>query len=138
VESLAARQDNFTPVSVHVPVAYMYLLTCMASSRLPSMPRSPSSKGKKLQTGVVREPVQVYLGGDDSALLNRLAEESGLSKAEILRRGVRSYAREHGAEGVSPMLRFLSTSVEGWPRDVAADHDQHLAAAYKPSRKKRQ
>ena len=101
------------------------------------MARPPTSRDKKPQPSVVREPVQVYLDGDDSALLSRLAEESGLSKAEILRRGVRSYALEHGAERQSPMLRFLSTSAEGWPRSVAADHDEHLADAYTARAKKR-
>lgn len=92
----------------------------------------------------LREPVQVYLAPDDSALLNRLATESGLSKAEILRRGVRSYARECGDE--SPMLRFLAESgAEGWPADgTAADHDAVLTGAYlnmgksrNPARRKR-
>lgn len=90
-------------------------------------PRSP----------LVREPVQVYLAPDDSALLSRLAEESGLSKAEILRRGVKSYARAQG-ETTAPMLRFLAESVpEGWPESVAADHDAVLADSYRAPRKKR-
>jgi hypothetical protein len=80
--------------------------------------------------------MQVYLASDDSALLSRLATETGLAKAEILRRGVRSFAREQ-AGGTSPMLRFLSeTAAEGWPEGVAADHDAALAEAYRGSRKK--
>ncbi len=84
----------------------------------------------------VREPVQVYLAPDDNDLLVRLAAESGLSKAEVLRRGVRSFAREQG--GVSPMLRYL-TELGGTlpPRGVAADHDAILAESYLPSRKRR-
>lgn len=75
---------------------------------------------------MVREPVQVYLAPDDSELLNRLSRETGLSKAEILRRGIRSFAAEQG--GPSPMLRFLSESTTGeWPEGVAADHDRVLA-----------
>lgn len=85
----------------------------------------------------VREPVQVYLASDDSALLSRLAAETGLSKAEILRRGVRSYAREQ-LGGASPMLRFLAESTpDGWPDDVAAAHDAVLADAYRAPRKRR-
>jgi hypothetical protein len=84
----------------------------------------------------VREPVQVYLAPDDRDLLNRLAEETGLPKAEILRRGVRSFAREQ--RGGSPMLRFLAeTSGEGWPEGVAADHDDALAESYRAQAKKR-
>ncbi len=84
----------------------------------------------------IREPVQVYLAPDDSALLNRLVQDSGLSKAEVLRRGIRSYAADQG--GPSPMLRFLDeTAGEGWPDAVAADHDAVLANAYRAQSKKR-
>ena len=90
-------------------------------------PRRPAS---------VREPVQVYLAADDRDLLNRLAEETGLSKAEILRRGVRSFAREQ--RGESPMLRFVSQiTAEGWPDAAAVDHDTVLAEEYRAQPKKR-
>lgn len=96
------------------------------------MPKSTS------RPPLVREPVQVYLAPDDSALLNRLAAETGLPKAEILRRGVKSFAREHGGTAVTPMLRFLAESTpEGWPDAAAEDHDTVLAETYHPSRKKR-
>ena len=83
----------------------------------------------------VREPVQVYLAPDDSELLARIAAESGLSKAEVLRRGVRSFAREQS--GVSPMVRYIAESgTAGWPKAVAANHDAVLAESYRaPSRK---
>jgi hypothetical protein len=85
---------------------------------------------------IVREPVQVYLDADDRDLLNRLAEEVGLSKAEILRRGMRSFAREQG--GASPMLKFVTESVKGeWPEAVAEKHDEILAESYRSSAKKR-
>ena len=78
----------------------------------------------------IREPVQVYLGADDRDLLNRLVEESGLTKAEILRRGMRSFAREQ--QGPSPMLRFIAESADGeWPPAVAGSHDEALADAYR-------
>ena len=89
-------------------------------------------------SGAVREPVQVYLAPDDRDLLNRLAEETGLSNAEILRRGVLSFAREQ--RGGSPMLRFISETLgsgEGAPDGVAAEHDAALADAYRASTKKR-
>ena len=95
---------------------------------MPKRPRRPPS--------VVREPVQVYLAADDRDLLNRLADETGLTKAEILRRGMRSFAREQS--GTSPMLRFVSEStVEGWPDAAAVDHDSVLAEAYRAPAKKR-
>lgn len=95
------------------------------------------AKASSSRSPSVREPVQVYLAPDDSALLNRLAEETGLSKAEILRRGVKSYAREQGGT-TAPMLRFLAeTSSEGFPENVAVDHDAVLADSYRAPRKKR-
>lgn len=78
----------------------------------------------------VREPVQVYLAPDDRDLLSRLAAESDLSMAEVLRRGLRSFAREQG--GPSPMLRFVREVAGGeWPSDVAAHHDDILAAGHR-------
>ena len=41
------------------------------------MPRKPARR--------VREPIQVYLDADERALLERVARETGLSRAEILR-----------------------------------------------------
>jgi hypothetical protein len=79
---------------------------------------------------VVREPVQVYLAADDSALLSRLASETGLSKAEVLRRGIRSFASERTAS--SPMLKLLdNTTLAGWPKAAAVDHDAILSEAYR-------
>ena len=88
------------------------------------MPKRPSSRPR-----AVREPVQVYLAPDDSDLLARLVMESGLSKAEVLRRGMRSFAvAQHGE---SPMLRFVrEIGVGRWPASVAKDHDAVLAEAY--------
>lgn len=95
------------------------------------MPKTPAPRPR-----TVREPVQVYLAPDDSALLLRLTEETGLSKAEILRRGVRSFARDQGT--TSPMLQFVEASdAKGWPRAVAANHDAVLAEAYSAPRKNR-
>ena len=94
------------------------------------MPKPPRPRA------VVREPVQVYLEPDDSALLNRLTAETGLSKAEILRQGMRSFARERS--DASPMLRFLSeSSGPHAPAGTAANHDAALADAYRGTTKKR-
>ena len=78
----------------------------------------------------VREPVQVYLDPTDRTLLEDVAERTGLSRAEILRRGLRRIAGdlleeaepgaafEHlvGALGDDPSL----------PSDLAARHDAYL------------
>ncbi len=77
----------------------------------------------------VREPLQVYLDRDERGLLDRLARETGLSRAEILRRGLKSFAAERA--GPSPMLEFME-SMKGvqFPPDMAARHDDYLEEAY--------
>lgn len=77
----------------------------------------------------VREPLQIYLDRDERALLDRLARETGLSRAEILRRGLRSFAAE--ARARSPMLEFLdSMAGDDWPSDIGERHDAYLEEAY--------
>jgi hypothetical protein len=77
----------------------------------------------------VREPLQVYLDPDERGLLDRLARETGLSRAEILRRGLKSFAAERREK--SPMLEFME-SMKGldFPPDMAARHDDYLAESY--------
>jgi hypothetical protein len=94
------------------------------------MPRRPTRR--------VREPIQVYLDADERSLLERVARETGLSRAEILRRGLRRYAAERpGAR--SPMLEFLdymkSRTDLDLPTDVAERHDDYLAEAYEDEHK---
>jgi hypothetical protein len=85
------------------------------------------------ESGVVREPVQVYLAPDERKLLDSLARSTGLSRAEILRRGIRSFAAAtRGA--ASPMLALLDDlAQEEWPEGVAEQHDTLLARAHRPS-----
>ena len=82
---------------------------------------------------VVREPVQVYLAPDERKLLDSLARATGLSRAEILRRGIRSFAAAtRGAK--SPMLAFLDeVAGEEWPGGIAERHDEVLARTHRPS-----
>ena len=79
----------------------------------------------------VREPLQVYLDQDERQLLDRMAEEEDLSRAEVLRRGLRAYAAVVGAKG-SPMLAFAGTLTDaddGCQPDSSLD-DQ-LVEAYR-------
>ena len=91
--------------------------------------------GKKpKKTQVAREPLQVYLAADERALLDRLAESTGLSRAEVLRRGLKSFAAASSKTG-SPMLDFIMEHKDGdwradWPTNVARNHDEYLAEAY--------
>lgn len=77
----------------------------------------------------VREPVQVYLDSADSDLLRALAEKTGLSKAELLRRGLRQFAAGELTEKAPGWsLEALPGLIEGGPTDLAARHDDYLAA----------
>lgn len=86
--------------------------------------------------GRVREPVQVYLDRSDRRLLDDLARRTGLSRAELLRRGIRSVAD-----------RLLTERAPGWsldeligalgpaadlPEDLAARHDDYLYGPRRP------
>lgn len=85
---------------------------------------------RRRQHSKVREPVQVYLDPSDRSLLETVAAGTGLSRAEILRRGLRRVASdllaerkpgasfEHliGAMGDDPSL----------PSDLAERHDEYL------------
>ena len=90
------------------------------------MPKRPL---KPTRPSAVREPVQVYLAPEDSTLLARLALESGLAKAEIIRRSVRSYARTMQRE--SPMMRYMNESLTAkWSGPPITDIDAELAEEY--------
>jgi hypothetical protein len=83
---------------------------------------------------VVKEPVQVYLDRGDRAILDRVSAQAGLSRAEVLRRGLRSYAaQQQGGEG--PMMRFMrKMAASEWPADTPSDlglnHDKYLCEIY--------
>lgn len=78
--------------------------------------------------GAVREPVQVYMDAPDRALLEEAALASGLSRAEVLRRGLHRFAAELLADA-SPALAFLESAASitpDVPPDVAEHHDAYL------------
>jgi hypothetical protein len=78
----------------------------------------------------VREPLQIYIAPDERRFLDMLSEETGLSRAEILRRGMRSFAAERAGDD-GPMQKFMRAMRERrWPTDIAVAHDDHLAEAY--------
>lgn|SRR5574341_683891 len=78
----------------------------------------------------VREPLQVYLSPAEREQLDRLAERTGLSRAEVLRRGIKSFAAE--VQGVdSPMLRWIEKYGDAdVPADLGSRHDDYLYEAY--------
>ena len=79
----------------------------------------------------LREPLQIYMAPDERRFLDSLAEETGLSRAEILRRGMRSFAAERAGDD-GPMQAFMrSIRSARWPTDIATSHDEHLAREYR-------
>ena len=70
----------------------------------------------------VKEPVQVYLDGPDRAILDQLSEAEGLSRAEVLRRGIRAYAASARATS-SPLLALLD-SIEAEARAAGVTSDE--------------
>ena len=76
------------------------------------------------------EPLQIYITADERRMLDALAAETGLSRAEILRRGLRTFAAQHAGD-TGPMHELLlSLRDANWSTDIATDHDEHLAQAY--------
>jgi len=79
----------------------------------------------------VREPLQVYLDQDERQLLDRMAGEEDLSRAEVLRRGLRAYAAVVGANA-SPMLAFAGSLTEvGDGCEPESALDDQLVEAYR-------
>lgn len=77
--------------------------------------------------------MQVYLAPDDRKLLESLARATGLSRAEILRRGIRSFAAAaKGAGTRSPMLAFVEDMAsDEWPEGLAERHDEFLTDTHR-------
>lgn len=79
---------------------------------------------------MVREPVQVYLDQHDRDLLEALARHSSLSRAELLRVGLRRLSDDmlgQARPGASTdvLLGALDAALTV-PTDLAARHDDYL------------
>ena len=80
----------------------------------------------------VREPVQVYLDEPDRRLLEELAIRTGLSRAELLRRGIRRLADAYRNMGETDALTNLIGALgdhSDLPQDLAENHDRYLYGA---------
>jgi len=78
----------------------------------------------------VREPVQVYFERADKELLDQLSERTSLSRAELLRRGLRRLAAEL-SEDATPgrSMATLIGALEGGddvPSDLSSRHAEYL------------
>ena len=89
----------------------------------------------------VREPVQVYLTVQDRKLLKEVAVASGVSGAEVLRRGLRRMAGEILSDRNPAMQLLEEMNAAEWPADmppdVGARHERYLAEEYLPPKPKR-
>ena len=77
----------------------------------------------------VKEQAVVYLDERDSALLQEMADKTGLAKTELFRRGLRRLAEEtlEGPKAGSSLAFLLATaSGDAFPDDVAERHDFYL------------
>ena len=77
----------------------------------------------------VREAVMVYLDSRDRALLERIVEKTGLSRTELLRRGLWQIAgRELGDAKPGSAFEYLveTASDEDVPADLSARADHYL------------
>lgn len=76
------------------------------------------------------EPLQIYITADERRMLDTLSAETGLSRAEILRRGLRTFAAQRAGDSGPMHELLLSLRDAKWPADIATEHDQHLTDAY--------
>jgi len=78
--------------------------------------------------GRVREPIQVYLDRAERSRLDRLARELGVSRAEVLRRGLDALGGGGQMGDAHPMDDLVGAfdNPEA-PTDLAEGHDQYLA-----------
>ncbi len=85
---------------------------------------------KKKPPRAAREPVQVYLDRPDRELLEKVAAATGLSRAEVLRRGLRRLASDALTDrapgwSLDRLVGSLGSGSE-LPADLAERHDEYL------------
>ena len=77
-------------------------------------------------------PVQAYLAPEEYEALERLVDQLGTSKSDVIRRGIRAVEREFTDPHRHPALRLIGIAERkkscGGKSDPARDHDRHLVA----------
>jgi len=88
-------------------------------------------------TDAVRR-TQIYLEEDVDRELRAAAAAEGRSAADLIREAVRRYLADRGASSATDPIAAMIGTVDGLPRDAAAEHDRDLyGAAPRPSRRRR-
>lgn len=93
----------------------------------------------------VSEPLQVYLDVPQRRRLDRLAGELGLSKSDVVRRGLEALERQLTDPAEHPAVRIIgiaaAETTAATSYDVAREHDRFLAESelksWKPPARKR-
>ncbi len=77
---------------------------------------------------VLKKPVQVYLGQRHLNILSQLVEKLSISRAEVLRRGLESLAREVIPAKEDPAWQLIGLMGEDTdsPGDLSVNHDKYL------------
>ncbi len=79
----------------------------------------------------VSEPVQVYLDRGQRRRLDQLAAELGLSKSDVVRRGLEALERQMADPAEHPALRIIGIASQKTMKpasyDIAVEHDRYLA-----------
>ncbi len=87
-------------------------------------------KGRRRSRGV-SEPVQVYMAPHDRERLERLTEELGATKSDVLRRGLEALERQLLDPEHHPALQIIGIAghdaVAETAYDIAREHDRYLA-----------
>lgn len=83
------------------------------------------------------EPLQVYLDAAQRRRLEQMAGQLGLSKSDVVRRGLEALERQLSDPADHPALRIIgiatseTTANPGY--DVALEHDRYLAESEQKS-----
>lgn len=87
--------------------------------------------------GRASEPVQVYLDRSQRRLLEQLADELGLTKSDVVRRGLEALERQMADPAEHPALRIIGIAsaqvTKAADYDVAREHDRYLAESERKS-----
>ena len=96
------------------------------------MSHSHEPKGKH-----VSEPLQVYLDGAQRRRLEQMAGQLGLSKSDVVRRGLEALERQLTDPADHPALRIIGIAAAETAADagydVAREHDRYLAESERKS-----
>jgi len=88
----------------------------------------------------VAEPIQVYLDHAQRRRLERLAGELGLSKSDVVRRGLEALERQMADPAEHPALAIIGIASRETGKapdyDVAREHDRYLAESEQKSWKR--